>query len=111
MSAPDRSMGMGLRRSLSAGPSALPRRVLGALFVTIVLLALGFSALRGRIIELRYRVADVVREERDLEEQRRAAAVRVRELRDPRRLAELATAQGFARPERVVDLEQGPSAR
>lgn len=111
MTAPDRSMGMGVRRSLSAGPSAVPRRLLAALFVTIVLLALCFSALRGRIIELRYRVADVVREERDLEERRRAVAVRVRELRDPRRLAELAAQRGFARPERVVDLERGPSAR
>jgi hypothetical protein len=104
MSAPDRSLDMG-RRTLSLGREPLlPRGLLAALFATIVVLALAFSTLRGHIIELRYRVAQVVSEERALEEQRRGLTVRVRQLRDPRHLAELASERGFASPERVVDL-------
>lgn len=105
MSAPDRSLELGHRvHSLRRAP-LLPRGLLAALFGTIVLLALAFSTLRSHIIELRYRAAQVVSEERALEEQRRILTVRVQELRDPHHLAELATKRGFASPEHVVDLE------
>lgn len=106
MTAPDRSLELGpRRRPLAARESALPRTLMATIIVTVVLVALGFSALRGAIIDLRYRAAEVVREERALEAQRRELAVRVRELRDPRHLAELASRRGFGRPERVVHLQ------
>jgi hypothetical protein len=103
---PERSLGV-LARSASPPWARLgiSRSLAVVAFATAVLVALAFSTLRSRIIELRYRAAEVVREERALEENRRALAVRVRRLQDPRRLAELARRRGFARPERVVDLE------
>jgi hypothetical protein len=80
-----------------------------ALFLTLLAIALGFSALRGRIIHLRYQAAELLREEDALAEARRAAQVRLREMRDPRRLAALGSARGFARPERVLELDAGPA--
>jgi len=103
MTAPERSLDV-LRRRPAGLALPVSRGLAVALFATLVLTALGFSSMRNRIIDLRYRAAEVVREERALEENRRALAVRVRRLRDPRRLAELAAERGFARPERVVDL-------
>lgn len=108
MTAPDRSLDLGRRSLALRREPLLPRAMLAALFATIVVLALSFSALRGQIIGLRYRAAQVVSEERALEEQRRILTVRVRKLRDPRQLAERAAQRGFASPERVIDLE--PSA-
>ncbi len=112
MTAPDRSLDLGRRTLSLRREPLLPRALLAALFATIVLLALAFSTLRGHIIELRYRAAQVVSEERTLEERRRALTVRVRKLRDPHHLAQLATKRGFASPKRVVDLEtRGTPAR
>ncbi len=114
MTAPDRSIEIApRRRPLALREGALPRALGAATFATIVLLALGFSALRGEIIDLRYRAAEVVREERALEARRRELALRVGELRDPFHLAKLAERRGFARPERVVHLEAqtGPGTR
>lgn len=105
MTAPDRSLDLGRRMHSLRREPLLPRALLAALFGTIVLLALAFSTLRGHIIELRYRAAQIVSEERTLQEQRRTLTVRVRKLRDPHRLAELATKRGFASPEHVIDLE------
>lgn len=73
---------------------------------TLLAIALGFSALRGQIIHLRYQAARLLDEERRLEETRRLQRIRVQELRDPRRLAALGAARGFGRPERVIDLER-----
>ena len=81
----------------------LSRSFVALLFATAVVTALGLSVLRNQILELRYRAAEVLREERALEEERRALAVRVRKLRDPKRLARLARERGFVRPERVVN--------
>jgi hypothetical protein len=105
VTAPDRSLDLGRRSLTLRREPLLPRALLAALFGTIVLLALAFSTLRGRIIELRYRAAQVVSEERTLEERRRTLTVRVRRLRDPQHLVQLAARRGFASPERVVDLE------
>lgn len=79
-----------------------------ALALTLLATALGFSALRGQIIHLRYQAARLLDEERRLEEARRVQRVRVQELRDPRRLAALGAARGFGRAERVIDLERAP---
>ena len=62
------------------------------------------AGLRVQLTELRYRLAEATREEHALDETRRELIVEVRRLRDPKRLAELAARQGFARPESVIDL-------
>ena len=60
--------------------------------------------LRVSILRLRYQLSAAVTEETELLAQQREITVELRELRDPNRLRELATKQGFARPERVIQL-------
>lgn len=99
-----------LARHAGERPAWWPGRGLTVSIVaTALTLALGLSSLRSRIIELRYRAAEVVREERALEAERRELAARVQGLRDPKRLAAMARSRGFARPERMLSLE--PAAR
>ena len=64
----------------------------------------GLVALRGEIQRLSYEVGAAVQTETQALERECAAAVAVRELRDPRRLRELAAEQGFVVPERVIAL-------
>ena len=96
------------RRTEPAGKRHwLPLAIAGFL-----LAGLAVAALRIDLIRVRYGLADAVREEKALEEEKRQAQARMRTLRDPRRLASLAADRGLARPERIVDLpvasEQGP---
>jgi hypothetical protein len=81
----------------------LPLAVAGSL-----LAGLSVAALRVDLIRVRYGLADAVREEKDLLEERRQALARMRSLRDPSRLARLAAGRGLARPERIVDLPAEP---
>jgi hypothetical protein len=69
-----------------------------------VLAALGVAALRVDLIRVRYGLADAVRQERALLEERRAVLAQVRALREPSRLAKLAKQRGFVRPERIRTL-------
>jgi hypothetical protein len=62
------------------------------------------ASLRVSILRLRYQLAAAVREETKLLERQRAVTVELRELRSPTRLREIATEQGFVRPERVIQL-------
>ena len=80
------------------------RRWIHAALVGSALALLLLAGLRVQLTQLRYRLAEVTREEQTLDETRRERIVAVRQLRDPKRLAELAARQGFARPERVIDL-------
>jgi len=90
-------------RGRAGSPAAQgPLLALGA---TALAVALAFSALRSEIVELRYRAADVLAEERALAETRRALAVEVSELRDPQRLARIARERGFVRPRRLILLD------
>ncbi len=75
-----------------------------AAFASLLVVALGLSTLRNRIIDLRYQVAEVVREERDLLDRKRVLTVEMRRLRDPKRLAVEARQRGFRRPQRVIEL-------
>jgi hypothetical protein len=74
------------------------------------LLALGLAALRVEILRTRYRLGEQTREETQLLEERDALRVEVRELRDPDRLARLASQRGFGPPQRVIDLQPSPAA-
>jgi hypothetical protein len=80
------------------------RRLAIAAFAGLLMVALGLSTLRNRIIDLRYQMAEVVREERGLLELKRALTIEMRRLRDPKRLAVEARQRGFRRPQRVVEI-------
>jgi hypothetical protein len=69
---------------------------------------LAVAALRVDLIRVRYGLADAVREEKALLEEKRQALARMRSLRDPSRLARLASHRGLARPERIIDLPAQP---
>jgi len=90
---------------------ARKRRWLPLTVAGFLLAGLAVAALRVDLIRVRYGLADAVREEKALLEEKRQALARMRSLRDPIRLARLATDRGLARPERIIDLpaqhEQG----
>jgi len=94
-----------LRRDLAA-PRERAGRALPILPITCGVFAayVGLVALRGEIQRLAYDLGAAVQLETQLLERERAAAVAVRQLRDPRRLRELAAQQGFVVPERVIEL-------
>ncbi|MCC6642715.1 MAG: hypothetical protein IT386_16265 [Deltaproteobacteria bacterium] len=84
---------------------------LGALFLGVLLAALALSALRVHVTQLRYERAAALTEEQHLADEERRLAAAVQSMKDPRRLAELAKAQGFVRPERLLDLPVRTAAR
>jgi hypothetical protein len=91
-------------RLLAPGRS---RQLLLAL-VAILLAALLLAALRIDIIRMRYSMAEAIRDQTALLEERRELTARVRSLRDPSRLARLARDRDLGWPERVIEL--GPEA-
>jgi hypothetical protein len=94
-----------LRKDL-ASPRDGVQRSLPIIPITLgVFLAyVGLVALRGQIQRLAYELGGAVQTEQQLLERERAAQAALRELRDPRRLRELAADQGFVVPERVIEL-------
>ena len=74
----------------------------------VLLAGLAVTALRIDLIRVRYGLADAVREEKALLEEKREAVARMRTLRDPLRLTHLAADMGLARPEQIVDLPAAP---
>jgi hypothetical protein len=76
-----------------------------------VLVGLAMAALRSDLLRMRYALSEAMQRERELLQRRRELVARVRALRDPARLARLARERGFARPERVYELEppRGPA--
>ena len=77
------------------------RRGVTMLLAAALVAALGVAALRIDLIRVRYGLASAVREEKALLQERREAVARVRALRDPTRLHELARERGFVRPSRI----------
>lgn len=94
-----------LRKDL-ARPRVRTKRALPLLPIALGVFSayVGLVALRGQIQRRSYELGTAVQTETRLLERERAAAVAVRELRDPRRLRELAVQQGFVVPERVIEL-------
>ena len=88
--------------------SAEKRRWPALAIASFLLAGLAVAALRVDLIRVRYGLADAVREEKALLEEKRQALARMRTLRDPFRLARLAADRGLARPERIVDLPAAP---
>ena len=96
-----------LRKDL-ARPRGAKQRALPLVPITLgVFFAyVGLVALRGEIQRLAYELGASVQKEQQLLERESAAQVAVRRQRDPRRLRELAAAQGFVVPERVIELSR-----
>ncbi len=90
-----------------------PRRPrgLGALLAGILLAALALSALRVHVTDLCYRRAEALHEEQRLQDEQRLLSVEVQGLKDPMRMREVARAQGFVSPERVIELPLRTAAR
>jgi len=83
------------------------RLALAPLFAVAVLSLLALAFLRVSILRTRYALGAALQHETELRARERSAAVDVRIARDPHKLRELAARQGFARPERVIDLSAG----
>jgi hypothetical protein len=77
----------------------IPVCVLGA-----VVAALAIAHIRVELIQQGYQRANNVKRHQQLEEEQRNLVARVRELRDPTRLAALAEQAGLSRPERIISL-------
>ncbi|NQZ95050.1 MAG: hypothetical protein HRU01_00940 [Myxococcales bacterium] len=82
-----------------------PRRPwLPALIAAALLASMLLAVLRVDLIRVRYARGQAKDVEMELREQRNRLRARVRTLRDPALLSELALELGFARPERAIDL-------
>jgi hypothetical protein len=81
-----------------------PLRLWLAIAVGTLAAALMVASLRVSILRLRYQLSAAVTEETALLARQREVTVELRELRNPTRLRALAEQQGFARPERVIQL-------
>ena len=79
-------------------------RVLAPALVGLLIAAIGLVALRTEVLKLRYELAALHKQEQTLDAQRRDLTVRMRKLRDPRRLSARAAELGFRRPDRLIDL-------
>ena len=80
------------------------RRLLPVVLVGALMAALCLAALRIDLIRQGYALAAAMREEKELLEERRLLTARVRSLRDPARLARLASRLDFERPGRVIEI-------
>jgi hypothetical protein len=87
------------------------RLAVAPLFAIAVAALLALAFLRVSILRTRYALGATLQRETELLARERSAAVDVRVARDPRKLHELASERGFARPERVIDLSDGRGAR
>jgi hypothetical protein len=85
------------------------RRLSAALLLGALAAALSLAALRVDILRLRYALADALAQEKALLETRRVATAQIERLRDPARLAKLASARGLARSSHVVELSPLPA--
>lgn len=77
------------------------------IFLGALAAALFLVALRNSIIRVRYDLDASRQLETALMERTASATVRLRELRDPTRLQQLAQERGFVRPEQVINLGLG----
>ena len=104
-------MRLGDRGSLSRlgqGKARLSFRLTNSvlLWLTLALVAstLTLVALRSDLTRIRYGLSQASAELRELDEESRTLTLTLRELQDPRRLAEIARARGFIPPEHIVEL-------
>jgi len=95
-------------RAVDDGSSrrAQPRSLWGhgaAALAGLFLAAMALATMRTDNLRMRYELTETIAEESQLREQQRVLQAEVGELRNPARLARLATGLGLSRPERVID--------
>ena len=88
-----------IRREASRRSRLLPVALVGALMAALCL-----AALRTDLIRQGYALAAAMSEEKALLKEHHLLTARVRSLRDPARLALLASRLDFERPEHVIEL-------
>jgi cell division protein FtsB len=100
----NRRMGIGFTRTPRR--RHIPAWLIPALALGSVAAGLGIAYVRVELIAQGYQRASNVKKHQQLEEEQRKLVARVRELRDPVRLAALAEKAGLSRPdpERVISL-------
>jgi hypothetical protein len=98
---PDRGL---VGHDLSSIQMTRRRRIPPAAIAGLLLAGFFLAALRVEIIELGYALGTAVRQENELEEERRVLKVQLEALRNPERLRELAAERGFQRADHVVEL-------
>ena len=64
------------------------------------------TVLRTDILRLGYALAKALESQQRLEREYRSLTAKVRSLRDPARLAEIAEKRGFQRPARVIEVSR-----
>ena len=98
----NRRLGFDLARAPSSRRISIwliPGWVLGGVVAALVI-----AHVRVELIQQGYQRASDVKRYQQLKEEQRNLAARVRELRDPARLAALAKEMGLTRPDRVISL-------
>ncbi len=95
-------------RDLAGGRPQTRRRTRAfpALVVATLLAGLFLAVLRIDILRLSYALGEALETQQELERESRALTAKVRALRDPARLAELAEQRGFRRPARVIEISR-----
>ena len=105
----NRRLGLDLARAPSRRHISIwliPGWVLGGVAAALII-----AHLRVELIQQGYQRASNVKRTHQLEEEQQNLAARVRELRDPARLAALAKEMGLTRPERVISLAPPSEAK
>ena len=105
----NRRLGVDLARASSRRRISIwlvPGWVLGGVVAALII-----AHLRVELIQQGYQRASNVKGTQQLEEEQQNLAARVRELRDPVRLAALAKEMGLTRPERVISLAPRSEAK
>jgi len=85
-------------------PSRLRRHQFAPALIAALVCALFLVALRVDLIRMRYAMAQTLAQEQELFESQRTLTVKMRQQRDPARIAQQARELGFIRPERIIDL-------
>jgi len=84
-------------------------RFIVPIIASAIVAALLLVGLRIDLIRMQYAVAEASSIEQELLDEKQALTVEMRRLRDPSRLVERASALGFERPQRVIDLPASPT--
>jgi hypothetical protein len=106
VSAGESSKRQAARRSAPQRRRGRKKLAVVPIFAVAVVALLALAFLRISILRTRYALGETLQHETELRTRERTAAVDVRVIRDPHRLREGAAAQGFVRPERVIDLSE-----
>lgn len=81
-----------------------PRRFAGVLLFGALFAALPLASLRVQLTSLQYQLGEALRSGQSLDEENRALRAELQRLRNPKRLTEIASREGFVPPAHVIEL-------